>query len=190
MTEARSGDETADVGLDGLLRAPANDDFEDFFHVSWRRLYPMAVGIAGDRASAEDALQTAFAKAYASWSRVSSARHPEAYVRRMVVNEIISSRRSAWFRRERSTAEPDAGASTASPESGVVDRDAVWAAVQGLPVRQRAVIVLRYYEDLSEAEIAEVLGCSRGTVKSQASAALKNLRSEPLAALTGEGAHR
>ena len=76
------------------------------------------------------------------------------------------------------------------PESGVVDRDAVWAAVQSLPVRQRAVIVLRYYEDLSEAEIAQVLGCSRGTVKSQASAALKNLRGEPLAALTGEGGRR
>ena len=63
-----------------------------------------------------------------------------------------------------------------SPERGVVERDAVWAAVQALPVRQRAVIVLRYYEDLSEEQIAEVLGCSRGTVKSQASAALANLR--------------
>ncbi|MCF6377452.1 SigE family RNA polymerase sigma factor [Nocardioides KLBMP 9356] len=190
MTEAWRADEAEGAGLDSLLRVADHLDFDDFFHTSWRRLYPMAVGIAGDRASAEDALQTAFAKAYASWSRVSAAHHPEAYVRRMVVNEIISSRRSAWFRRERSTAEPDAGAASASPEGAVVDRDAVWAAVQGLPVRQRAVIVLRYYEDLSEAEIADVLGCSRGTVKSQASAALRNLRTDSFSALTGEGAPR
>ena len=175
-----------DTGLDGLLRP---DDFEEFFHTSWRRLYPTALGIAGDRASAEDALQAAFAKAYASWSRVSTADHPEAYVRRMVVNEIISSRRSAWFRRERPTAEPPTRVSVASPETAVVDRDALWSAVQRLPVRQRAVIVLRYYEDLTEAQIAEVLGCSRGTVKSQASAALGNLRALSGEATSEEGAH-
>lgn len=174
--------------LDGLLRPDGHAEFEDFFHAAWRRLYPTALGIAGDRASAEDALQTAFAKAYASWSRVCAADHPEAYVRRMVVNEVISARRSAWFRRERPTDDPGPGASTTSPEEGLVDRDAVWAAVRRLPVRQRAVIVLRYYEELSEAEIADALGCSRGTVKSQASAALRNLRSDPGTAVTEGGA--
>ena len=174
MTAGRTDGGARAPDLDAMLCASI--DFEDFFHASWRRLYPAARAIAGDRASAEDALQTAFAKAYASWARVSAADHPEAYVRRMVVNEILNSRRSAWFRRERPTAEHDATASIASAEADVVDRDALWCAVQSLPVRQRAVIVLRYYEDLSEAEIADVLGCSRGTVKSQASAALKNLR--------------
>ncbi len=101
---------------------------------------------------------------------------PEAYVRRMVVNEIIGSRRHGWRRRERPHELVEPPGASPSPETGVVERDAVWAAVRALPVRQRAVIVLRYYEDLSEQEIADALGCSRGTVKSQASAALASLR--------------
>ncbi|HEU5036931.1 MAG TPA: SigE family RNA polymerase sigma factor [Nocardioides sp.] len=155
------------------------DDFDEFFRATWPRLFRTAYAVAGDAASAEDALQAAFARVFASWRRISSVDHPEAYVRRMVVNEIIGDRRRGWWRRERPTAEPDqAGAAgrVQSPEVGVADRQAVWAAVRALPVRQRAVIVLRYYEDLSEREIAEVLGCSPGTVKSQASAALANLR--------------
>ena len=73
-------------------------------------------------------------------------------------------------------------------EDGVADRSTLWDAVAGLPPRQRAVIVLRYYEDLSEEQIAAALGCSRGTVKSQASAALANLRRTNGAALD-EGEH-
>lgn len=188
MEEPRADGGSRASGIDAMLGAPTA--FEEFFHHSWRRLFPTAMAIAGDRASAEDALQSAFAKAYASWGRVSAADHPEAYVRRMVVNEIISSRRSAWFRRERPTGEHDSTVSTASEEAAVVDRDALWSAVQGLPVRQRAVIVLRYYEDLSEAQIADVLGCSRGTVKSQASSALKNLRTGSGPVLDPEGSYR
>ncbi len=167
----------------GLLR---DTDFTTFFESAWPRLFRTALAITGERGSAEDALQTAFAKVYASWSRVSSANHPEAYVRRMLVNEIIGSRRHGWWRRERPYPDVEPSAVTPSPESGVVDRDVLWAAVQRLPVRQRAVVVLRYYEDLSEAEIAESLGCSRGTVKSQAAAALANLRRTSGADL-GEG---
>lgn len=168
---------------DGLLR---DSGFTDFFDSTWPRLFRTALAISGDRGSAEDALQTAFAKAYASWSRVSSADHPEAYVRRMVVSEIIGSRRHGWWRRERAYEHVEPSAVTRSPEQGVVDREVIWAAVQQLPLRQRAVVVLRYYEDLSEAQIAETLGCSRGTVKSQASAALANLRRTSGADL-GEG---
>jgi RNA polymerase sigma-70 factor (sigma-E family) len=168
--------ETGVSGDPGLSRLRHDTDFTAFFEIAWPRLFRTALAIAGDRGSAEDALQTAFAKAYASWSRVSSADHPEAYVRRMVVNEIIGSRRHGWWRRERPYEDVGASAAAPSPEQGVVDRDAVWEAVQQLPLRQRAVVVLRYYEDLSEAQIAETLGCSRGTVKSQASAALANLR--------------
>jgi len=154
-------------------------DFDQFFRATWGRLYRTAYAVAGDAASAEDALQAAYAKAYASWRRVSATDHPEAYVRRIVVNEIIGTRRRGWWQRERPYAAPkDRGTTVASDslETDIVDRDAVWSAVQELPVRQRAVIVLRYYEDLSEEQIAQVLGCSRGTVKSQASAALTNLR--------------
>ncbi|WP_231496299.1 MULTISPECIES: SigE family RNA polymerase sigma factor [unclassified Nocardioides] len=152
------------------------DDFDEFFRATWPRLYRTAYAVAGDAASAEDALQAAFARVYASWRRISSVDHPEAYVRRMVVNEIIGSRRRGWWQRERPVADLEGAGRVESPEVGVADRDAVWSAVQALPLRQRAVIVLRYYEDLSEREIADALGCSPGTVKSQASAALANLR--------------
>jgi RNA polymerase sigma-70 factor (sigma-E family) len=151
-------------------------DFDDFFRATWPRLYRTAYAVAGDAASAEDALQGAYVKAYASWRRVSRAEHPEAYVRRIVVNEILGTRRRAWWQRERPHASPEPPGQVAPPDAGVVERDAVWVAVRALPPRQRAVIVLRYYEDLSEEQIAETLGCSRGTVKSQASAALSTLR--------------
>lgn len=151
-------------------------DFDEFFRATWPRLYRTAYAVAGDAASAEDALQSAYARAYASWRRISMVDYPEAYVRRMVVNEIIGDRRRGWWRRERPVADIGDVGRVESPESTVTDRQAVWAAVQALPVRQRAVIVLRYYEDLSERDIADALGCSRGTVKSQASAALANLR--------------
>jgi RNA polymerase sigma-70 factor (sigma-E family) len=150
-------------------------EFAEFFRATWPRLFRTAYAVAGDRVLAEDALQTAFAKAYTSWHRVKAAQHPEAYVRRMAVNEVLSVLRRPWHRTERSTEVPEP-APAPSPEGSAVDRDLVWRAVSALPPRQRAVVVLRYYEDLSEAEIAEVLGCSRGTVKSTASAALANLR--------------
>jgi RNA polymerase sigma-70 factor (sigma-E family) len=155
---------------------PTRDaEFADFFRATWPRLFRTTYAVAGDRLLAEDSLQAAFAKAYASWNRVQSAQHPEAYVRRMAVNEVLSVVRRPWFRSERSTESPEPP-SQPSTEESTVDRDAVWQAVSALPPRQRAVVVLRYYEDLSEAEIAEVLGCSRGTVKSTASNALAKLR--------------
>ncbi len=163
--------------------------FAEFFGATWPRLFRTTYAVAGDRLLAEDALQSAFAKAYTSWQRVQAAQHPEAYVRRMAVNEVLSTLRRPWFRAERSTGVPDEIRHPAlpSPEGRTVDREAVWKAVTALPPRQRAVVVLRYYEDLSEAEIAEVLGCSRGTVKSTASSALANLRVHDLdAASSGD----
>ncbi len=155
---------------------PTEQEFAELFRASWPRLYRLAYAVSGDRAAAEDDLQNAFAKVYAQWGRVRRAEHPDAYVRRMVLNEVLGSRRHGFLKRERPHAEVSASRSVASPEPGVVERDAVWAAVRALPPRQRAVVVLRYYEDLSEADIADALGCSRGTVKSQASAALTALR--------------
>lgn len=158
-------------------------EFDEFYRATWPRLFRTACAVAGDAASAEDALQAAYARAFASWRRVSAAEHPEAYVRRIVVNEILGTRRRAWWRRERPTdlssdtvPAAAAAAAVASAEAALVERDRLWRAVLELPPRQRAVVVLRYYEDLSEEEIADTLGCSRGTVKSQASAALTKLR--------------
>jgi len=151
-------------------------DFDEFFRATWPRLYRTAYAVAGDAASAEDALQGAYVRAYASWNRVSRTQHPEAYVRRIVVNEILGTRRRGWWQRERPRGLWEPPGQVASPDVGIVEHEVLWDAVRALPPRQRAVVVLRYYEDLSELQIAEVLGCSRGTVKSQASAALTNLR--------------
>ena len=151
-------------------------EFAELFATLWPRLYRMAVAITGERGAAEDGVQAAFAKAYVSWARVRRADHVEAYLRRMVINEILGARRAGWFRRERPYENVETGRVAVAHDHAVTERDAVWTAVQTLPTRQRAVIVLRYYEDLSEEQIAAALGCSRGTVKSQSSAALATLR--------------
>ena len=166
--------DTPALGVPGAETRDA--EFADFFTATWPRLYRTAAAITGHPGEAEDALQAAYAKAYASWRRVRATDRPEAYVRRMVINEILGSRRHGFLRRERPHEAVEPRGAVASPEAEVVLHDEIWAAVLRLPRRQRAVIVLRYYEDLSESAIAEVLGCSAGTVKSQASAAMTNLR--------------
>lgn len=129
--------------------------------------------LTGDAQTAEDVVQTAFAKLYLSWGRAAEG-SLDAYVRRIVVNEAHSVWRRPWRRREVSAAVlPEHGQSQEYDDGRAAE---VWQAVSRLPKRQRAVIVLRYYEDLSEAEIAEVLEISPGTVKSQASRALATLR--------------
>jgi RNA polymerase sigma-70 factor (sigma-E family) len=155
---------------------PTEQEFAELFRASWPRLFRLAYAVSGDRVAAEDDLQNAFAKVYAQWGRVQRADHPEAYLRRIVLNEVLGGRRTGFLKRERPHGNVELRGAVASPEGTVVDHDALWSAVRALPPRQRAVVVLRYYEDLSEAEIADALGCSRGTVKSQASAALTALR--------------
>lgn len=162
----------------GSMVAVRDSAFAEFYGATWTRMYRTAYAIARDAGAAEDALQSAYAKAYASWRRVARADQPEAYLRRMVVNEVLGARRWAARRPEHLTDAPEIldAPSSLSTEQHLADRDALWAALERLAPRQRAVLVLRYYEDLSEAEIADALGCSRGTVKSQAADALANLR--------------
>jgi len=163
-----------------------DEEFSEFYTSTWARLFRTTYGVAGDRSLAEDALQSAYAKAYGAWSTVRATDHPEAYVRRMAVNEVLNVFRRPWFRRER-PGEPADNLPAPSHEEATLDREALWRAVTALPVRQRAVVVLRYYEDLSEEEIARVLGCSRGTVKSQAFDALRRLRvTDPALDPTGD----
>jgi RNA polymerase sigma-70 factor (sigma-E family) len=148
-------------------------EYDDFYVALRPRLVRTAYAVCGDRGVAEDAAQTALAKAHRSWRRISKADAPEAYVRRMTVNEVLNHHRRASSRRESARAElPDGVLEADDPAS----RDEVWQAVLTLPPRQRAVLVLRYYEDLTEQEIADTLGCRPGTVKSQASDALSSLR--------------
>ncbi|MCW2750735.1 MAG: sigE 11 [Aeromicrobium sp.] len=165
------------MALNGVqVHTNADTEFAEFFTATWASLFRTTYAVSGDVGSAEDALQSAYAKAYASWRKVRTADSPEAYVRRMAINEVLGVRRHAWWKAERSVADPPPTAAVISHESALEDRDEMWRAILALPLRQRAVIVLRYYEDLSEEQIAESLGCSRGTVKSQASAALATLR--------------
>ena len=171
------------------VREAEETEFADFFASTWARLFRTTFAVAGDAGHAEDALQSAFAKAYATWHRVRSTDHPEAYVRRMAVNEVLRARRRAWWRAERSGTPPEAAplsAGRSSTEDDFANRVEVWEALMSLAPRQRAVLVLRYYEDLSEQEIADVLNCSRGTVKSQASDALSALRRRHTPATSNE----
>ena len=131
--------------------------------------------LTGDAHRGEELAQTALVTTYRRWRHL---RHeePHAYVRRAMVNAHTS----LWRRHRRETPLPERF-DLPSPHSGPVaydDVDQVLRALRVLPPRQRAVMVLRYYEDLSEAEIARTLGCSPGTVKSQASRAMKALRRE------------
>jgi len=131
--------------------------------------------LTGNRTDAEDLLQTSLAKLYLAWDRVRDREAVDAYVRRIMVNEQSSLWRRAWKRRETVTGDVPAH----EPHTDRYDdgRDGtLWSFVQTLPRRQRAVVVLRYYEELTEAETADVLGVSPGTVKSQCSRALAALR--------------
>jgi RNA polymerase sigma-70 factor (sigma-E family) len=160
-------------------------DYDDFYVALWPRLVRMTYAVSGDLGVAEDAVQTAFAKAYRSWRRISRLEAPEAYVRKMAVNEVLNTRRTAHARREVVRASlPDA---PGRPGEDLGEQDEMWQAVSALPPRQRAVLVLRYYEDLSEQQIADVLGCRPGTVKSQAAAALATLRTRLDHTPAGEG---
>ncbi|GAA1950075.1 SigE family RNA polymerase sigma factor [Nocardioides panacihumi] len=161
-----------------------DEDFREFVTVRWASLYRLAYLLAASPTGAEDLLQTALEKAYVNWSRIGRMEHAEAYVRRMLANALVSSRRRASFG-ERPTDElPEAIGD--SVEEPVLDRRLMWPLVCALPARQRAVIVLRYYEDLTEAQIADVLRCAPGTVKSQSSAAIGALRRALTASGIGE----
>ena len=158
----------------GRDAATVDDEFADWMAARQGALVRTAFLLTGSQHAAEDLAQTTLTKLYLAWDRIADREHVDAYARRALVNE----HRSTWRRTSRrlevlSDAPPDPGQEAAAYDG---DREAVWQFVQGLPPRQRAVIVLRYYEDLSEAEIASLLGISAGTVKSQASRALAALR--------------
>ncbi|MDI3402669.1 SigE family RNA polymerase sigma factor [Streptomyces cavernicola] len=139
-----------------------------------------ARSLTADPCDAEDLLQTALAKTYVAWERIEDHRALDGYVRRALLN----TRTSQWRKRKLDEfacdelPEPDP-LPLADPTEQQALRDAMWRAIMRLPARQRAMVVLRYYEDLSEAQTAEVLGVSVGTVKSAVSRALGKLRQDP-----------
>jgi RNA polymerase sigma-70 factor (sigma-E family) len=152
----------------------ADTEFSEYMHGRWAQLVRLGYGLTGDRQLAEDLAQTALARAYASWGRVRRSGNPDAYVNRIMVNANYSRFRKRRVTEQLTDAPPDRGGVDLSGQHD--DRTELVAALQGLPHGQRAVIVLRYWMDLTETEAAETLGCSVGNVKSQASRALAKLR--------------
>ncbi|GGY29853.1 SigE family RNA polymerase sigma factor [Streptomyces djakartensis] len=139
-----------------------------------------ARSLTGNPSDAEDLLQTALAKTYVAWERIEDHRALDGYVRRALLN----TRTSQWRKRKvdefacDELPEPEPVPGGDDPAERQALRDAMWRAIMRLPARQRAMVVLRYYEDLSEAQTAELLGVSVGTVKSAVSRALSKLRDD------------
>ena len=164
-----AADSIAD-GSDGI------DDpaFRDYVRERSRALLRTAYLLTGNRADAEDLVQSALAKTYLAWDRIEDRAALDGYVRRAMVNTHIS-----WWRRRRVEEYP----TDEVPDQAVADhavssdiQEALRRAVDRLPQRMRAAVTLRFYEDMTEAEIAEVLGISLGTVKSTVSRAVAKLR--------------
>jgi len=167
--------------VDGDGSASRDAEFSELVYSRWPRLVRLAYGFTGDAGLAEDLAQTALANAYAYWSRLRRAEDPDRYLIRILINTHRSS-----FRKRRLAESLSGIMSTdhtrelaADPTGAIDDRGAIMAALAGLPARQREVIVLRYWLDLTEVQVAALLDCSVGNVKSQASRALAKLRLSP-----------
>lgn len=161
--------------------------FERFAEARMPALLRYAHLLTGDPHAAEDLVQTALARTLLAWPRVQRKDDPEGYVRRT----MLTTQTNVWRRlrriREQPFGEVPEWPDVRSGEAEFDERERVWAALRRLPDRQRAVLVLRYYEDLSEADIAATLGISAGTVKSQASKGLRRLRDMTGVGLDGSG---
>ena len=151
---------------------PSDAEYAEFVHATWAGLYRTAYLLVADHGLAEDLVQTALAKTYASWSRIDDRGSAPAYARTTLVNTAMGWFRKRSWRNEVPTEALPEGVSEGDPTL----RPTVVGALARLAPRQRAVVVLRYYEDATVAETARALGCSEGTVKSQTSDALSRLR--------------
>ena len=170
-----------------VLSAPG-PSFEEYVAARGDWLHHTAWLLTGDHQRAEDLVQTALGKTWPRWSRiaVSGEGTYDAYVRKVMMNTYISWWHRKWTKEYPTDAVPEPAVAERTTDAGdeVARRRDVAAALSALPRGQRAVVVLRYFHDLTEAQTAEALGCSVGTVKSQASRALATLRTSP--ALAGE----
>jgi len=154
----------------------ANDvtAFCEFVEARSPSLFRCAYLMVGDHQLAQDLLQEALVKTLLAWPRLRDRANADAYTRRVVVTTSISWRRRRSYHERPTATLPDRV--DLDPADGLATHDVVIAALATVPPRQRAAIVLRYYEDLTEAQTADVMGCSVGAVKSQVAAGLKRLR--------------
>ncbi|MGK5741258.1 SigE family RNA polymerase sigma factor [Micromonospora sp. URMC 103] len=166
----------------------AEREFRDYVAARQAALFRAALLLTGHREDAEDLLQTALAKLAGRWTRLRRSDSPDAYVRKILYHQQVSVWRRMRYRREIAYAEPPERADDAGdPAVDTALRLSLAQALRGLTPKQRAVIVLRFYEDLPEAEVATILSCSVGTVRSQTHRTLARLRvSCPELSLTRE----
>jgi RNA polymerase sigma-70 factor (sigma-E family) len=158
----------------GAMRDGSEEEYVDYVTARIPALRRLAYLLAGDEHRADDLVQQTITTLYVKWRRAQAADHLDAYVRTMLVRTFADERRLAWARRVRlfrETPEPPP-----FEDGGIEDRQVVRAALSRLPRRQQAVLVLRFFHDLSVDEVAGTLGCSSGTVKSQTSRGLATLR--------------
>ena len=176
-----SGGDQSTVAAGRAARADIDREFREFVTARSPALLRTAFLLGGDWATAEDLLQVALTKTYLAWLRLGTIDAVEPYARRVLVNTATSWWRRRWHGERPTEVLPDMAAPDGLDER--LERDRLWRHVITLPARQRAVLVLRFYEDQSEAETARLLGVSVGTVKSQCARALASLR----ARLAAEG---
>jgi RNA polymerase sigma-70 factor (sigma-E family) len=157
------------------MRQTDEDEFTAYFAASSARLRRTAFLICGDWQHAEDAVQNAMVKLYGAWAKVRDRESLDGFVRTTLVRGLIDEGRRPW-RRERSVEVLPDHADAGSSRSGSDDRMTMLNALAKVPPRQRAVLVLRFYEDCDVAEAARLLACSEGTVKSQTARGLARLR--------------
>jgi len=158
----------------GVLRKPDAEAFSAFASARSGSLFRIAYLVMGDYQLAQDLVQESLTKTYLAWPRLRDVNNAEAYTRRVIVTTSISWRRRRSFRERPAEALPDPG--VPDPTALLPEDGQLWAAVRGLPPRQRTAVVLRYCEDLSVAQTAELMGCSVGSVKRQVFIALGKLR--------------
>jgi RNA polymerase sigma-70 factor (sigma-E family) len=155
-------------------RHTLEEEFREFVAARSPALLRTAYLLVGDWGTAEDLLQTALTKTYLAWKRLGRIEAVEPYTRRVLVNTATSWWRRRWHGERPTEVLPERAAPDQIEEQ--LERDALWKHLRALPARQRAVLVLRYYEDLTEAQTAAMLNISTGTVKSQTFRALNTLR--------------
>ncbi|GIE53544.1 SigE family RNA polymerase sigma factor [Actinoplanes nipponensis] len=153
--------------------------YEEFADSRLGALLRYAVMLTGDPHTAQDLVQDTMVRVQLNWRRVAASDSPDGYVRKMLTNQFIDLRRGSWLRRVLLRAEPDPAPAVPTDHAHeTAERDRIWGMLAKLPRRQRAALVLRFYEDLPDADIAEALGCAVGTVRSSISRALATLRAE------------
>ncbi len=163
--------------------------YDEFVENRLGGLSRYALMLTGDTHAAQDLVQETMVRAHVKWHQVVAAHSPDQYVKRMLTNVFLDWHRSSWLRRVLLRPEPAERAAPQDYAESSADRDLVWQALATLPKQQRAAVVLRYYEDRPDQEIADILGCSVGAARGYISKALATLRSRAATELSA-GGHR